>query len=513
MTDKDFERNERYFAKTGYGCGSVMSDPKHVEALRSLTKEQIEALLHLFFMSDIYEVDSGELILGRWKLTREVMENDKEAETMAQLAASLVYLSGHLAEDFPFLTNNEETTPMEGRMELDTQKYLKSGKTIENLCEEFSIKANYYEDMVILNYSQTDSPKTHPIVMECRGLVLDKNTFELLMRSFERFFNYSEVKQSTDSFDFSKAFALEKIDGSLLQLFFHPSKNKWFMTTRGTIEGTGNVGFFDMNFRQLFDMTVKQYGLFWKNLDPRYCYTFEMVSPENKVVKPYSYRALYLIGMRDKNDDFKEVSFNNIEVFADMLGVKTPQRYSFRDIDHLLKLAAGLKDLDEGFVCVDYSKTVNGNFPRIKVKSPAYVAIAHIKESGGRSVRALMQLIWNGEEAEFMAYFPEFSPVLSKIRTAYDAYVKEMGANVELAKTKKDLSRKEFAGWALSTSNSGLMFMVYDKKVASFQEYFRDMIKSKGEKIAAKFLINTLGLKNMKGLSYSLDPDVEIVQE
>lgn len=294
------------------------------------------------------------------------------------------------------------------------------------------------------------------------------------------------------------------VHNSLIQVFSH--KDKWFMTTRGTIEGTGQVGFFNMNFRQLFDMTVKQYPRFWENLDNRYCYTFELVSPENKVVRPYDFRALFLIGMRDKMNDFCEVNYNNLEVFADWLGVRIPKRHSFTDIDGLLKLAAGLKDLDEGFVCVDYSKTINGNFPRIKVKSPAYVAIAHLKESGGRSIRALMQLIWNSEEAEFIAYFPEFKPMIMKIRTAYDEYVKEVSVSVELAKTKKSLSRKDYAGWALSTPNSNLMFQIYDNKVSTFKEFFDGMVKTKGEKIAAKFLINALGLKNM-------NPEDEIVQE
>jgi len=389
-------------------------------------------------------------------------------------------------------------------MELEIQKYLRSGKTLETLKAELEIKSNALDDLVILNYSQTDSPKTHPIVFECRGLVLEIGTWDLKARSFERFFNYGENLEITKDFDFSKAFALEKIDGSMIQVFQH--KDKWVMTTRGTVEGTGQVGFFNMTFRQLFDMTVSGYPGFWKNLDPRYCYTFELVSPESKVVKPYPCRALYLIGMRDKQDDFKEMDYFFLKAQAEKLGVRLPFKYAFTDIDALLKLASGLKDLDEGFVCVDYSPTVSGNFRRIKVKSPAYVAIAHLKESGGRSIRALMRLIWDGEEAEFLSYFPEFKPMLTKIKNAYDEYVKEVNVSVELAKTKKHLPRKGYAGWALSTPNSGLMFMVYDGKASSFKEFFDNMVKTKGEKVAAKYLINALDLKNM-------NPEDEIVQE
>lgn len=98
-------------------------------------------------------------------------------------------------------------------MELEVQKYLRSGKTLENLKAELEIKSNVSGDLVILNYSQTDSPKAHPIVMECRGLVLEMGTWNLVMQSFSRFFNYGENLEITKEFDFSKAIALSKIDG------------------------------------------------------------------------------------------------------------------------------------------------------------------------------------------------------------------------------------------------------------------------------------------------------------
>jgi len=102
---KSAECNERYFAKTGYGFGSVMSNPDHVKALRSLTKEQIEALLNMILLGDIYEVGEDKLILGAFSPSQ---DQDRESEILTQMAASLVYLSGHLAEDFELLRNKNE---------------------------------------------------------------------------------------------------------------------------------------------------------------------------------------------------------------------------------------------------------------------------------------------------------------------------------------------------------------------------------------------------------------------
>lgn len=379
-------------------------------------------------------------------------------------------------------------------MILEVQKYLRSGKTLEDLSNELGIKANILGDLVLLNYSQIDSPKAHPIVMECRALVLESGTWNIVSMGFRRFFNYGEMKEITGDFDFSKAVAVEKVDGSFIQVFWY--KDRWYMTTRGTIEGTGQVGIFNMTFRQLFDMTVKQYTGFWEKLSKSFIYVFELVSPESQVVKMYPDKALYLTGLRDSSS-FEEYSYNGIKDEAEHVGVRCPRVYPFSDVDGLLALAASLKDLDEGFVCVDYSTHVDGNFKRLKVKNPGYVAIAHAKESGGKSVRSLMRLVWSGEEGEFTTYFPQFVPIITRLKNAYDSFVSKVNADIEQAKEKRILPRKDFAMWAQTTVCPSLMFMVYDKKAEGFKQHIDDMMKKKGEKSTANFVINVIGVRDI----------------
>lgn len=78
---------------------------------------------------------------------------------------------------------------------LKVQEFLRNGGTIKELEETKGIVSTYSETdpLVILNYSQIDSPKKDPICMECRGLTLELNTWNLVARSFLRFFNLNEV--------------------------------------------------------------------------------------------------------------------------------------------------------------------------------------------------------------------------------------------------------------------------------------------------------------------------------
>lgn len=84
---------------------------------------------------------------------------------------------------------------------MQVQTYLKEKATqlgssklaIEELTKEFAIKVRQYDEgLLVLNYDQIESPKSHPIVMECRALILDTD-FNVVSRAFDRFFNIHEI--------------------------------------------------------------------------------------------------------------------------------------------------------------------------------------------------------------------------------------------------------------------------------------------------------------------------------
>ena len=101
---------------------------------------------------------------------------------------------------------------------MKVQEYLinktKSGLTnveaFQSLTTDFAIKAKLYEDfgdrMVLLDYNQIDSPKAHPIVIECRSLILCLDTFGLVSKKFDRFFNLGEVPEFYSDFNFEGSF-------------------------------------------------------------------------------------------------------------------------------------------------------------------------------------------------------------------------------------------------------------------------------------------------------------------
>lgn len=95
---------------------------------------------------------------------------------------------------------------------LDIQKYLKKyglNKTIL----DFNLKTKEYNHKILLKYDQLSSPKlmSLPEMQDCRGIILEKDTWKLMSLAFRKFFNVDESNAA--KIDWNTAEILEKIDG------------------------------------------------------------------------------------------------------------------------------------------------------------------------------------------------------------------------------------------------------------------------------------------------------------
>ncbi|MFW6008916.1 MAG: RNA ligase [archaeon] len=93
---------------------------------------------------------------------------------------------------------------------LNVQKYLLENG-LQSLKDNYGVITKEYDNLVVINYSQIDSPKNDPITDECRGLILSADFSKVLCRSFDRFYNLGEADQKVDNIeDYT---ILEKYDG------------------------------------------------------------------------------------------------------------------------------------------------------------------------------------------------------------------------------------------------------------------------------------------------------------
>lgn len=86
----------------------------------------------------------------------------------------------------------------------------------------------------ILNYTpNTQFNKFWDLyTISCRGLIIDDNG-NILARPFKKFFNYEEY--SIDEIPTDQNFEVfEKMDGSLIILFYYSQQKEWIIASRGS---------------------------------------------------------------------------------------------------------------------------------------------------------------------------------------------------------------------------------------------------------------------------------------
>jgi hypothetical protein len=322
---------------------------------------------------------------------------------------------------------------------LCTQKYLLSGKTCDDLSNEFCIKTNFHPDLplVILNYDQINSPKKHPVVRECRGLVLNSSDWSLVARSFPRFFNWGEVPEEMDFFDFDDFVVQSKEDGSLVIIYFF--NNEWHINTKGSF-ATDLMQNQSFTWRQAVCKGLGINDLKDLNsiLDPKLTYICEFVSPWNKVVRYYKKPQVYLLTAFEEH---KEISLENIDVSRISI-FQNLDIFQFRSIQQIQKFLEEKSVEDktfEGFVICDKNKN------RWKIKNPSYLSLHKIKGEGDNLFhpKYLLPFVLKNEADELFTYFEEVKDQYFSIKNQVDNFYEQA---LKIWQENKNIeSQKEFA--------------------------------------------------------------------
>lgn len=323
-------------------------------------------------------------------------------------------------------------------------------------------------NFILFYYNQFKSDFNEKLVRESRGIILEDKTFKVLAYPFDKFFNYGE--NLAVNIDWNSAKVLEKIDGSLIKIWNY--KNKWMVSTMQTIDAKDASLPINPHFSNYYDlfMSVARKKIDFSRLNKNYTYIFELISPYNRVVVDYPSPDIYHIGTRN-NKTLKEIEVD--------IGVKKPRQYSFESLKDVINMAKNLPLDKEGYVVVD--KYYN----RVKIKSPAYVVAHHLRNDiGGNKI---LELVLSNEQDEFLVYFPEYKEDIKKVEDKLNVLINKIDKDIEKAKGKRKLNRKEYAEWAKKQEYPAILFQYYDGKKVSGEDYVRSLPVKKIKKMLNLF--------------------------
>ncbi|MBQ8448798.1 MAG: hypothetical protein IJX27_07730 [Clostridia bacterium] len=255
------------------------------------------------------------------------------------------------------------------------------------LLKEYGIKVKKDGRYAIFNY-KIECDFANPIVQEARGIIIDCEWLEVACWPFRKFGNHNE--SYADTIDWESARVLEKVDGSIIKLWYDFEAEKWQFSTNGSIRAEkAPVDDYEGIYFGTIISRADNYGeIPFDRLDKENTYIFELVSPETQVVVNYGSASLYHIGTRS-NKTGEECELD--------IGIKKPASYPLGSLEECLHAAAELnrgsgEDISkEGFVVVDK------NWHRVKVKSPDYLMMHRLVQINTLAKRDYIEMIRNND--------------------------------------------------------------------------------------------------------------------
>lgn len=293
----------------------------------------------------------------------------------------------------------------------------------------YNLKISEDDGFILFKYNQISSDFNEEICKEARGLILDStDNFKAVRMAFKKFFNLGESFAA--QIDWNTAVSDEKIDGSLMSVWF--ARGKWHLSTNSVIDAfkaeLGGVNPYK-NFGELFE-SVLPLSWFENNISNRIahmCYTFELVSPYNKVVINYPKTKVYLLSIRNMNT-LVEYPLDEIAEFAKRFSLTMPQFYYMNDEDGFRRLVEQMPEGHEGIVVRDAAGQ------RVKIKTPLYFKMHRAKNNGIITLEHIVDLIRANDQYEFLSYFCEYQSVFDNVKRQID------NTKVTLEKVRQDVA-------------------------------------------------------------------------
>lgn len=259
------------------------------------------------------------------------------------------------------------------------------------LKDEYKIVIKEEYPLAIFNYG-IDCDFADPIVQEARGIIIDLETLNVVCWPFRKFGNYNE--SYADKIDWNTARVQDKIDGSIIKMWWNRTTGRWQFSTNGTINAETTLAN-QMTQETFLDVIKKadnynEIVLRLADLSKDHTFIFELVSPETQVVVKYPVSHLYHIGTRN--------NISGMDINSD-IGIENPKEYFLKSLDDCLSAAYDLNKSDDGLIH-DVKKegfvVVDDNWNRIKIKSPDYLMLHRMSSNSNFSKERIVGMIRDG---------------------------------------------------------------------------------------------------------------------
>jgi len=295
------------------------------------------------------------------------------------------------------------------------------------------LSKDYVEDNLFLIYHKYDQPTNSDMDRECRSIVMDRNTKQIISFSCETPLVNSEALEYLLLNQQQDKLITKCYEGTLLSVFSHGQK--WYVSTRRCLnseESTwGTISHNKMFMEVLNNSGYETFDSFTTKLNKNYCYYFVLIHHQNKNVVDYEnelgkeYKKLCLVFLRDKETqrEFNLYEDNNLGVntILDSNIFLSEKINSLEDFDTLNKKDQfNLPPKSEGVVIRSYDTKLN-RYRLLKLQTMGY-QFAKSVGSDKNIFMGLIHLYQNGKLVEFINQSQHLKKIVNplNLQESYD---------------------------------------------------------------------------------------------
>jgi len=242
--------------------------------------------------------------------------------------------------------------------------------------------------------------------------------------------------------------AEEFVEGTMINVFWNET---WEISTRNTV--SANSSFYQTTpkktFRIMFLEACKEINLSFENLNKKYCYSFVLQHPENRIVVPFKKPVLYLVAaylIVNENNGINALVYpimlNNInnEIIhhfgLDNSSVRFPKKYT--DCDSYTELIEKYASMNTSYdiLGVVLHNSITGE--RTKIRNPVYEQVRQLRGNQPKLQYQYLHLRNQGKIADFLKYFPENKHQFSEFRDQVHLFTNTLFSNYISCYIKKE---------------------------------------------------------------------------
>lgn len=244
--------------------------------------------------------------------------------------------------------------------------------------------------------------------------------------------------------------AEEFIEGTMINLFFDQNYGHWQISTRNTVGA--EVSFYktsNLTFDQMFVEACISNNFNIQTLNPKYCYSFVLQHPSNRIVVPFRKPQLYLVAVYDITQSDYDVNVVE-EMFQNVIngglwhltGVRFPEKYEFSSYTELIdKFASRNTPYDVMGIIVKNIQTGE----RTKFRNPIYEEVRQLRGNQSKLQYQYLTLRHSGKLSEFLKYYPETKQQMSMFRDQVHMFTHTLHINYISCYVKKEKPLIEFS--------------------------------------------------------------------